>query len=128
MVSSGSCIVRSLRANLLGLVWDFFPSCLRSFLPDFLLLYCYYACICSYFLLHPCLSHARGILCGIHTSCMRSPVSTVHTRCSLVFLARCYGSIELLNYYYYYYYITNCLLVNYRRPIVDYRQPVDNRV
>ena len=29
------------------------------------------------------------------------PRSLVYIRCSLVFPARCYGSIELMNYYYY---------------------------
>ena len=28
-----------------------------------------------------CYSHARGILCGIHTSCMGSPFPIVHAEC-----------------------------------------------
>ena len=39
---------------------------------------------------------------GIHPSCMRSSFPTVHTRCSLLFPAHCYGSIEHQNHYYYY--------------------------
>ena len=37
----------------------------------------------SYFL--PCCSHARGILCGIHTPCMGSPFPSVHTRWYLLY-------------------------------------------
>ena len=57
---------------------------------------------CSPLVVPPC-SHARGILCWIHTSCTGSPFPSVHTRCSLVFSARCYlvhRAPEPLLYYY----------------------------
>ena len=38
--------------------------------------------VCSYLLLHSCCSHALGILCETHSSCMGSPFHTVNTRCS----------------------------------------------
>ena len=59
----------------LGLVCDFSPSCPRLFLPDFLILSCYYSgvCFCFFLLFHSYYSHARGILSGLHTSCMGSP-------------------------------------------------------
>ena len=60
----------------LGFVWDFSILCPRSFLSDFLLLYC------DFPQLHPNCYHARGKLCGIHTSCMGSSFSIVHTECS----------------------------------------------
>ena len=34
---------------------------------------------------HPCCSHARGILCEIHTSCMGVPFPTVYAKWSTVF-------------------------------------------
>ena len=36
-------------------------------------------------LLHLCYSHVRGILCGMHTSCMGSLFPIVHAKLSLVF-------------------------------------------
>ena len=60
----------------LGLVWNFSPSCPRSFFPYFILLF---------LLFRPCCSRARGILCGIHTPCMGSPFPAVHAEQSLVF-------------------------------------------
>ena len=57
----------------------------RSFLSDFLLLYYYYACVCLFLLLHPCCSHARGILCEIHTPCMGFSLAACYTRWSLTF-------------------------------------------
>ena len=62
----------------IGLVWDFLPSCPLSFLPYFILLFNYYSCVCFFLLFHPCCSHARGILCGIHTSCMGSALPIVY--------------------------------------------------
>ena len=41
--------------------------------------------VCSFLLFHPWCSHARGILCRIHTSCMGSPFPIVHTKLSLLF-------------------------------------------
>ena len=38
-----------------------------------------------FFLFHPSCSHPRGILCGIYTSCMESPVPAVCVKLSLVF-------------------------------------------
>ena len=43
------------------------------------------SCVCFFLLFHPCCSHARGILCGIHTLCMGSPFPAVHARLSLIF-------------------------------------------
>ena len=37
------------------------------------------------YLLHPRCFHTRGILCGIHTSCIRAPFSIAHAKWSLVF-------------------------------------------
>ena len=59
--------------------------CPRSSLPYFLLLSCYYSCVCFFLLLHPNCSHARGILCGIHTSCMWSLFPTAHAKWYVVF-------------------------------------------
>ena len=59
---------------------DHFP-----FFHIFLLLFCYYSCVCFLLLLHPRCSHARGILCGIHTSCMGSAFAASHTTRCLVF-------------------------------------------
>ena len=98
LVSLDELYIQALIASL-ALFGTFPPlQCPRSFLPYFILLFNYYSCVCSYLLLHPCCFHARGILCGIQTSCMRSPFPTVHTRCSLVFPARCYISIEHRNF------------------------------
>ena len=41
--------------------------------------FCYYSRV---FLLHPCCSHARCILCGIHTPCMGAPFPATNARCS----------------------------------------------
>ena len=75
---SRSSIARSLA--LVNLIWDFSPPCPCFFLPDFLK-FSHYFCVCFFLLLHPCCSHTRGILCGIHTSCMGSPF---HAEWSLV--------------------------------------------
>ena len=58
-----------------ALFWDISPlQCPRFCLPYFTLLFDYYSCVCSYLFLRPCCFHARGILCGIHTSCDGIPV------------------------------------------------------
>ena len=77
---------RGSRDPLWGLVWDFSTLCPRSFLPDFLLIDLVHSGVCFFLMLHPCCSNARGILCGIHTPCMRSPFPAVHAKWSLVFL------------------------------------------
>ena len=58
----------------------FVGICPRTFLPHFILLLCYFSYVCFLLMFHPCCSHARGILCGIHTS-----LSIVHAKSSLVF-------------------------------------------
>ena len=64
----------------LALVW----SCLAFFLfvPTFLSSMFHTAIttivVCFSLLFHTCFSHAWGILCGIHTSCMGSPFTVVH--------------------------------------------------
>ena len=60
-------------------------QCIRSFLPYFLLLLYCVSCVCFFLFFHPCYSHVRGILCGIHTSCMISPFPTVYAKWSLEF-------------------------------------------
>ena len=45
----------------------------------------YYSCVCFILLFHSCCSHARGILCGILTSCMGSPFPIVNAEWSHVF-------------------------------------------
>ena len=61
------------------------------FVPTFLSfkfltkLYYYYSYVCPFLLHHFCCSHARGILCGIHTPCMGSPLPAGYTRWSLEF-------------------------------------------
>ena len=57
----------------------------RSFLPDVLLLPCYYSCVCFFLLFHLCCSHALGILCRIHTSSMGALFPIVYAKWSLVF-------------------------------------------
>ena len=42
------------------------------------------SCICFFLLLHPFCSHARGILCGIHTTYVGSPFPIVYAKWSLV--------------------------------------------
>ena len=71
----------------LVLVWYYSSSCPRSFLPYFLLFSCHYYRVRFFLLLHPLCSHARGILCRIHTPCMGSPFHAVHTKWSLVSFA-----------------------------------------
>ena len=66
-------------------MWDFSPSCPRSFLPYFILLFNYYSCVCFFLFLHSRRFHARDILCGIHTPCTGSPLPASYTRWSLVF-------------------------------------------
>ena len=67
-----------------GLVWDFSFSYPRSFLPYFMQL-SYYSGVYFFFLFHTCCSHARGILCGIHTSFMGSSFLIGHAKWSLIF-------------------------------------------
>ena len=76
---SGSSIIRSCaNCPCLGL----FP-----FVATFQILHdsYYYSRVCPYLLLRPCCSHARSMLCGIHTPCMGSPFPAVHARWSRVF-------------------------------------------
>ena len=58
--SWGFSIVRSL-ALVQALFGTFPPYCAHV-----------HSCVCSYLILHLCCSHARGIQCGIHSSCMAS--------------------------------------------------------
>ena len=72
---SGSCIVRSLALirHCLGL-FLFAPAILSSrFLITITLVSA------------SCFSHAPGILCEIHTSCMESPLPVGYTRWALIF-------------------------------------------
>ena len=62
----------------------FLSYCPRPFLLHFILLFYYYSCVC-FFLLYTYCSHARGILCGMHTPCIWSPFPTVYAKWSLVF-------------------------------------------
>ena len=80
---SGSSIVRSLALvrSYLGL-FSFVPTFIFSY---FILLYYYDSCVCFFLLIHNYCSHALGILCGIHTSCIWSPFPVVHGRWSLIF-------------------------------------------
>ena len=62
-------------------------QCPLSFLLYFKLLVYYYSGVCFILLLHLCSFHAQGILCGIHTTCMRSPFLIFHAKWTLVFLS-----------------------------------------
>ena len=72
-------------SHQLDLVWDFSALYPRSFLPDFILLFNYYYCVSFSLQFHYCYSHTRGILFGIHSSCMGFPFAIVHAEWSLVF-------------------------------------------
>ena len=64
-----------------------FPSsCPLSFFPYFLLLSYNYPGV---FLLlsPPCCSHAQGVLCGLHTSCMGSPFPIYYTKWSPLYFS-----------------------------------------
>ena len=61
------------------------PPCPLSFVLYFVLLYCHDSCVCLLLLFHPFCFRVRGILYGIHTSCMGSPFYAVHTKWSLAF-------------------------------------------
>ena len=72
-----------------GLSHNLLNKYLKKIPPTFLfhISYYYVSYVCSFLLFHPCCSHARGILCGIHTSCMGSPLSVVHAKWCLAFLS-----------------------------------------
>ena len=81
LASSGNPIVRSL-ALVRPCLGHFPPYSAHVPFLDF----SYYSLL--YMILvyaSPCCSHARGILCGIHTSIVESPFSIVHAKWSLVF-------------------------------------------
>ena len=92
---SGSSIVRSLAlvGPCLGL-FLFVPAFLSSrfFATLLLLLLCLFLPLVS----HPCCCHARGILCGMHTSCMGSPYPIFHAKWPLVIRWPCTNKILII--------------------------------
>ena len=76
---SGCCIVRFL--ELVRPCLRIFPLIVsHSFLLYFILLFYYDSCVCFLLLCHHYSSHARGIPCEKHTSCMGSSFPVVPTR------------------------------------------------
>ena len=81
-ITGGSCLSGSIIQ-----LWSSVPcvrfssSCPRSFLSYLSPISCYYSGVCFFLLFHSCCSHARGILCEIHNSCMGSPFPIVYTEC-----------------------------------------------
>ena len=112
---SGSSIVRSLALGVLSS-----PSCPHSFLPYLLLLLL--LLLCLHLPLASCSSHARGIFCGIHPRCMRSPFHIAHAKWSLVFnpvLIFLYHAIFYLHIYLFYRVVINYFLYIYIYMHVD---------